>query len=245
MRERWREEPTRAESWWPTTSVWPPARRRTGSAGSGADGDPVRALPVEAMRRRGRAPAVDPVDATRHAILDTLDRQLDLRRVELGDESLVAYENTAWMPVRAVATGAAAEASRQAGAEALIRSDFTGAAPALPGPLPTEGAGPVAGEVVLLAEASTRGGSSPWTARRCQADGVRLGHRVGPSVDLGVGTGERRRCATAPRATRYAIVAAQVLLGCWPSSSSGRGATGRPSAGGWPGDGSRAAPPRP
>src|SRR5207342_2261781 len=65
----------------------------------------------------------------------------------------VAYENTAWLPVRAAASGDTAVASRQAGAEALIRSDYTDAVPALPGPLPTAGAGPVQGEAVLLSEA--------------------------------------------------------------------------------------------
>jgi hypothetical protein len=148
------------------------------------------------------------------ALIDSLDRQLDLRRVELGDESLVAYENTAWLPVRAAASGAAAEASRQAGAEALIRSDYSDAVPVLPGPLPTEGAGLVAGEAVLLSEAV----DERW---ELTVDGEVLPRRTAfgwatawdlPS-DLGVGTGGEATLRYRTAATRYAIVAAQVLLG--------------------------------
>ncbi len=135
LRERWRQEPTRAEEL--------VAENLGLAAGAATDrlgrllapmGIRFVLIPVEPGGDADEGLPTDPADATRPAILDTLDRQLDLRRVELGDESLVAYENTAWIPVRAVASGPAAEASRQAGAEALIHSDFTGATPALPGP---------------------------------------------------------------------------------------------------------------
>jgi len=208
LRERWRQEPTRAEEL--------VAEDLGLAAGAATDrlgrllapmGIRFVLIPVEASGDEDEVLSTDPANTTRPAVLDTLDRQLDLRRVELGDESLVAYENTAWIPVRAVASGPAAEASRQAGAEALIRSDFTGASPALPGPLPTAGEGPVEGEVVLLAEAI----DPRW---ELTVDGETLSRRTAfgwaTAWDLSSSGAGAFRYRTAP--TRYLLVAVQILL---------------------------------
>ena len=97
-------DPGRAASW-PRTSTWPPARPRIGSGRLlGPDGRPLRARARRRPRRRDAGPPA-PVATPARPSLDSLDRQLDLRRVELGDDSLVAYENTAWLPVRAVGVG--------------------------------------------------------------------------------------------------------------------------------------------
>jgi hypothetical protein len=208
MRERWRQEPTLAEEL--------VAENLGLAAGAATDrlgrllapmGIRFVLIPVEEGGEEEPVLSTDPVDPTRPAVLDALDRQLDLRRVELGDESLVAYENMAWIPVRAVATGPAAEASRQAGAEALISSDFTGATPALPGLLPTAGEGPVDGEVVLLAEAV----DPRW---ELTVDGEVLARRTAfgwaTAWDLSSAGEGAFRYRTAPM--RYVLVAVQVLL---------------------------------
>jgi GT2 family glycosyltransferase len=211
LRERWRQEPTRAEEL--------VAEDLALAAGAATDrlgrllapmGIRVVLIPVAEDGEVDTTLTVstDLADEPpRPAVLDALDRQLDLRRVELGDESLVAYENMAWIPARAVATGPAAEASRQAGAEALIRSDFTGATPALPGPLPTAGEGPVDGEVVLLAEAI----DPRW---QLTVDGEVLPRRTAfgwaTAWDLSSSGEGAFRYRTSP--TRYGLVAIQVLL---------------------------------
>jgi GT2 family glycosyltransferase len=201
LRERWHEVPTRAERLvaqdidLAATSATDRFGRLIGPMG-------VRFVLVPVTPPAPGATAHPP------ALLDSLDRQLDLRRVELGDDSLVAYENMAWLPVRATASGPTAAASRQAGPEALIRADYSQAQPALPGPLPTAGAGRVEGESVLLSEAV----DAHW---ELTVDGTSVPRRTAfgwaTAWDLG-GPGEGSfRYRTAP--TRYAVVLAEVLLG--------------------------------
>jgi hypothetical protein len=208
LRERWRQEPTRAEEL-VADDLGLTAGAATDRLGRLLAPMGIRfvLIPVEEGADEDTALSTDPVDPSRPAVLDALDRQLDLRRVELGDESLVAYENMAWIPVRAVATGPAAEASRQAGAEALIRSDFAGATPALPGELPTAGQGPVDGEAVLLAEAI----DPRW---ELTVDGEVLPRRTAfgwaTAWDLSSAGDGAFRYQTAP--TRYVLVAVQILL---------------------------------
>ncbi|HEY8093236.1 MAG TPA: glycosyltransferase [Acidimicrobiales bacterium] len=218
MRERWREEPTRAERL-VAEDIGLAAGSATDRLGRllGPMGVRFVLVPVaDAPGGTGTSSAggADAAAPVRPALLDSLDRQLDLRRVELGDESLVAYENTAWLPVRAAASGGAAAASRQAGPEALIRSDFTGAVPALPGPLPTAGAGPVQGETVLLSEAI----DGRW---ELTVDGQVLPRRTAfgwaTAWDLPAGLaagGAAGQGALRYRtaATRYALVLAQLFL---------------------------------
>ena len=142
------------------------------------------------------------------ALLDSLDRQLDLRRVELGDDSLVAYENMAWLPVRATASGATAAAGSCAGPEALIRSDFSEAEPALPAssrrPAPVRSrASPC-----CWPSPSTHGGADRRRHGRCPAAPRSAGPRRGTSPPR-----PGARSATRPAASRYAIVLVQILLG--------------------------------
>ena len=202
MRERWHEQPTRAEHL-VAQDIDLAASSATDRLGRliGPMGVRFILVPVTPAATPG-GPVTPP------ALLDSLDRQLDLRRVELGDDSLVAYENMAWLPVRATASGATAAASRQAGPEALIRSDFSEAEPALPGVLPTAGAGPVQGESVLLAESV----DPRW---ELTVDGTAVPHRTAfgwaTAWDLAAPGEGSFRYKTA--ASRYAIVLVQILLG--------------------------------
>jgi hypothetical protein len=201
LRERWREEPTRAERL---------VAEDLDLAANDATDRIGRLLGPMAVRFV-LVPVAPPADAasdpTRPALLDALDRQLDLRRVELGNDTLIAYENTAWLPVRAVASGSAADASKQAGAEALIRADYSGARPALDGPLPTAGVGSVDGSTVLLSEAVDH----RW---QLDVDGVAQTSRTAfgwaTAWDLArPGTGSLRYNTSA---ARHAFVIAQVTL---------------------------------
>jgi hypothetical protein len=212
LRERWRQEPTRAEEL-VVEDLALAAGAATDRLGRLLAPMGIRFVLIPVADNGEEDTTVSTVstdladEPPRPAVLDALDRQLDLRRVELGDESLVAYENMAWIPARAVATGPAAEASRQAGAEALIRSDLAGATPALPGPLPTAGEGPVDGEVVLLAEAI----DPRW---QLTVDGEVLSRRTAfgwaTAWDLSSAGEGAFRYRTAP--TRYVLVAVQVFL---------------------------------
>jgi hypothetical protein len=57
-------------------------------------------------------------------LLERLGSQLDLRR-RSGTSELVVFENTAWIPTRALLQGPTAEASQQAGQDALVEADLT------------------------------------------------------------------------------------------------------------------------
>jgi hypothetical protein len=69
------------------------------------------------------------------ALTRALDSQIDLRPVE-SDDSLVVYENAAWIPGRALLTTAAARQAASRGALAAEQTDLAGSRPAL-----TKGAG--------------------------------------------------------------------------------------------------------
>ena len=70
-------------------------------------------------------------------LLDRLGRQLDLRR-RSGTAELVIFENSAWIPTRAVLSGAAAEASRQAGLDALVSAPLDDGTPVMVGTEPAQ-----------------------------------------------------------------------------------------------------------
>ncbi len=91
-------------------------------------------------------PVIDGAESTRGrpvaaptGLTDALARQLDLRR-RYSSPDLVVYENAAWIPVRSELGESGAEASREAGAAAIIASEVTGA---LPLPVPDRPDGPV------------------------------------------------------------------------------------------------------
>jgi GT2 family glycosyltransferase len=84
-------------------------------------------VPKAAGPQASGAPSYPPPSA----LLNTLAGQLDLRQVDI-DDALVVYENEAWIPVRATLTAPAARASDEAGFEALVRTDISGATAVLP-----------------------------------------------------------------------------------------------------------------
>jgi GT2 family glycosyltransferase len=201
LRERWHQKPTPAEQL-VAQDIDLAASESTDSLGRLLGPMAVRFVLVPA-----EPPVSEDVAPARPSLVDALDRQLDLRRVELGNDSLVAYENTAWLPARAVASGPVAAASRQAGPEALIRADLSGARPALPGPLPTAGAGRVDGETVLLSEAV----DPRW---QLTVDGKPQSRRTAfgwaTAWDIPAGGAGSLHYRTAP--SRYAFVLVQVVL---------------------------------
>lgn len=64
-----------------------------------------------------------------NGLADVLDDQLDLAQGLLSPQNYLVWENTAAAPTRAILTEAGAEASRQAGGEAVAQADLRGATP--------------------------------------------------------------------------------------------------------------------
>ncbi|NND74650.1 MAG: glycosyltransferase [Ilumatobacter sp.] len=64
-------------------------------------------------------------------LVDALEDQLDLTSVT--GLTLEVFENSAWIPTFSALTGTTAEASRTAGAEALVRAELTSVSPKFPG----------------------------------------------------------------------------------------------------------------
>ena len=69
-----------------------------------------------------------PLDAPK-GLADVLDDQLDLASPLTRPPNYLVYENTAYAPTRAVLTPSGAEASKQAGREAVAQSDLRGSTP--------------------------------------------------------------------------------------------------------------------
>lgn len=70
--------------------------------------------------------------AAPRGLVEALSRQLDMRR-RYSSPDLAIYENDAWVPVRAALGAGGAEASRFAGVDSAITSEFADATGALPG----------------------------------------------------------------------------------------------------------------
>jgi hypothetical protein len=85
----------------------------------------------------GQSTRSDPIAAPR-GLVDSLSRQLDLRRLYASPD-LVIFENASWVPVRSMLTAAGASSSELAGATSMIATDISGATP-LPTPTRPEGA---------------------------------------------------------------------------------------------------------
>jgi hypothetical protein len=66
-----------------------------------------------------------PIAAPR-SLVDSLSRQLDLRR-RYASPDLVIFENTSWVPVRSVLTESGAASSKLAGATSMIATNIGGA----------------------------------------------------------------------------------------------------------------------
>jgi hypothetical protein len=62
-------------------------------------------------------------------LVDVLDDQLDLASPLTRPPNYLVYENTAYTPTRATLTAAGAEASKQAGGEAVAQADLRGSTP--------------------------------------------------------------------------------------------------------------------
>lgn len=80
----------------------------------------------------GSTSTVDQPIAAPAGLQEALDAQLDLGVVR-GQPSLSLFVNRAWIPVGAQLTDATAEASRQGGADTLVRSDLSHAVPSMVG----------------------------------------------------------------------------------------------------------------
>lgn len=76
----------------------------------------------------GSVSTLDDPRVVPEGLLDAIGRQVDLRRISATSE-VVIYENTVWIPVRAVLEGATARASTQAGLDALVAADLTDSMP--------------------------------------------------------------------------------------------------------------------
>ena len=111
-------------------------------------------------RRSDGTEMVDPV-----GLLEVLRRQLDLRELILGDDSLHVFENQAWIPLTAQLTGGSVEASRNEGTAMLISSDLSGASPVLEVSSATDSSGPVEAGEIFVASAD----SANW---QLSVDGV-------------------------------------------------------------------------
>lgn len=80
------------------------------------------------------------------------DNQLDLRRINTGDDAVAIYENQSWVPIRAQLSAAAIDASTRQGADELSRSDVSGSKAVLDATSATKWDGPVGtGDVFVSA----------------------------------------------------------------------------------------------
>jgi GT2 family glycosyltransferase len=123
-------------------------------------------------------PVLDGVDSTNAdpvplpaGLVESLTAQLDLSR-EVTLANYIAFENTAWIPTQSTLSDAAAEASLEAGPEALASQDLSGSTPAMVGMRPRgPGGGPVPAGVFHY--------SVPYDTRwRLTVDGVGVESRV-------------------------------------------------------------------
>lgn len=127
-----------------------PARWSPPVAGEAAVIDALDQIATGSTQRAGRllaplgiryviAPEFDDVVSTSTdplalpiGLVEAFDEQLDIVSVQ-GVPTIELFENTSWIPMFSVLTGATAEASRTAGNEALVRADMTSAVPAFSG----------------------------------------------------------------------------------------------------------------
>jgi hypothetical protein len=140
IRDAWRGDPTRSERLvadalgLATTGQTSRLGRMLGPMGVRYIVVPLRAGP----QASGAASYPPPPP-----LVNTLAGQLDLQQKDV-DDALVVYENEAWIPVRAHLSGAAADASHDAGFESLVRTDVAGASASFP---TTDGANRWSGDV--------------------------------------------------------------------------------------------------
>ena len=103
-------------------------------------------------RRTDGTEAVTPI-----GLIEVMQRQLDLRQLNLGDDQIEVFENQAWVPSRAQLSPSAASSSKQQGTASLIRADLSGSTPVLDVISAAKAVGPVeAGEVYLASTLSNK-----------------------------------------------------------------------------------------
>jgi len=83
---------------------------------------------VDGLRSRRNAPLPSPV-----GLEDALADQVDLRRSSYVSDQAIVFENTAALPLRALLGGRTEQASRTAGAGALVEADFSEVIPVFVG----------------------------------------------------------------------------------------------------------------
>ena len=139
-------------------------------------------------------------------LVDTLTAQLDLRRL-YTPPNYIAFENSAWIPTRSLLSEAAAQASNEAGSEALASTDITGSNPAFVG-MSDRGpaSGPVAAGVLSFAV--------PYDHRwQLEVDGTVLKPRVafGRTLAFDVPAAGQGTLRYVTDTGRHAAVIAQLL----------------------------------
>lgn len=125
LAEMWELPPNRARDQ-AVSALYGIVRGRTPRAGRLLAPLAVRYVVVPVVD--GAASTRDEMVAVPRGLVDSLARQLDLRR-RYASPDLVIYENVAWVPVRSQLTAAGSVASARAGAESMITEDVSGATP--------------------------------------------------------------------------------------------------------------------
>ena len=134
LEELWETPPTRARDN-AVAALYGIVRGQTARAGRLLAPLSVRFIVVPIIDG-GQSTRSDPIAAPR-GLIDSLSRQLDLRRLYASPD-LVIFENASWVPVRSVLTAAGSASSQLAGATSMIATDISGAA-LLPTPTRPEG----------------------------------------------------------------------------------------------------------
>lgn len=135
LEELWESPPTRARDN-AVAALYGIVRGRTARAGRLLAPLSVRFIVVPIIDG-GQSTRSDPIAAPR-GLIDSLSRQLDLRRLYASPD-LVIFENASWVPVRSMLTASGAASSQLAGATSMIATDISGAT-ALPTQTRPEGA---------------------------------------------------------------------------------------------------------
>ncbi|MBJ7368828.1 MAG: glycosyltransferase family 2 protein, partial [Ilumatobacteraceae bacterium] len=122
LEELWETPPTRARDN-AVAALYGIVRGQTARAGRLLAPLSVRFIVVPIVDG-GQSTRSDPIAAPR-GLIDSLSRQLDLRRLYASPD-LVIFENASWVPVRSMLTASGAASSQLAGATSMIATDISG-----------------------------------------------------------------------------------------------------------------------
>ena len=123
MEELWETPPTRARDN-AVAALYGIVRGQTARAGRLLAPLSIRFIVVPIIDG-GQSTRGSPIAAPR-GLVDSLSRQLDLRRLYASPD-LVIFENTSWVPVRSMLTVPGAASSQLAGLSSMIATDISGA----------------------------------------------------------------------------------------------------------------------